>query len=57
MSSQTPSAAGSRGQRGGTGMRAIGRGWLMALAWLWVGVPFAYGVYELIRQVIKLFGG
>ncbi|MDT7727069.1 MAG: hypothetical protein QOI21_3645 [Actinomycetota bacterium] len=30
---------------------------LMALAWLWVGLPFAYGVYELVRKVVQLFGG
>lgn len=28
----------------------------IALAWLWVGVPFAYGVYELLLKVTKLFG-
>jgi hypothetical protein len=33
------------------------RTWLMAVAWLWVGLPFAYGVYELILKVIQLFGG
>ncbi|WP_275895917.1 MULTISPECIES: MFS transporter small subunit [Amycolatopsis] len=33
------------------------RVWLMTLAWLWVGVPFLYGLYELILKVIKLFGG
>ncbi|MFD3457560.1 hypothetical protein ACFWVC_35960 [Streptomyces sp. NPDC058691] len=30
---------------------------LMALAWLWVGAPFAYGVYELILKLKQLFGG
>jgi hypothetical protein len=30
---------------------------LMVIAWLWVGIPFAYGVYELIRKVIQLFTG
>jgi hypothetical protein len=30
---------------------------LLVLAWLWVGVPFAYGVYELILKVVQLFGG
>lgn len=30
---------------------------LMVLAWLWVGLPFAYGVYQLILKVIQLFGG
>ncbi|WP_431905856.1 MFS transporter small subunit [Amycolatopsis thermoflava] len=29
----------------------------MTLAWLWVGVPFLYGLYELILKVVKLFGG
>ncbi|SFK32666.1 MULTISPECIES: MFS transporter small subunit [Amycolatopsis] len=33
------------------------RPWLLTLAWLWVGLPFAYGVYELIRKVVQLFGG
>ncbi|WP_425458439.1 MFS transporter small subunit [Amycolatopsis rhizosphaerae] len=32
------------------------RSWLLALAWLWVGLPFAYGVYELILKVVQLFG-
>jgi hypothetical protein len=30
---------------------------LMVVAWLWVGIPFAYGVYELIRKVVQLFTG
>ena len=25
------------------------------LAWLWVGIPFAYGVYELMIKVSQLF--
>lgn len=33
------------------------RGALVALAWLWVGVPFAYGLYELIIKVARLFTG
>jgi hypothetical protein len=33
------------------------RPWLLALAWLWVGVPFGYGVYELVLKVVQLFGG
>jgi hypothetical protein len=28
---------------------------LLILAWLWVVLPFAYGVYELIRKVTQLF--
>jgi len=27
----------------------------IALAWLWVAVPFGYGVYELMLKVSKLF--
>jgi hypothetical protein len=30
---------------------------LMILAWAWVALPFAYGVYELIRKVTQLFTG
>jgi hypothetical protein len=28
---------------------------LLVIAWLWVALPLAYGVYELIRKVIQLF--
>jgi hypothetical protein len=27
----------------------------IALAWLWVAIPFAYGVYELMIKVSQLF--
>ncbi|MBO0677395.1 hypothetical protein JRC04_07960 [Mycolicibacterium sp. S2-37] len=27
----------------------------IALAWLWVAVPFAYGVVELVQKVQQLF--
>ena len=30
---------------------------LLVVAWLWVLVPFGYGVYELILKVVDLFGG
>jgi hypothetical protein len=30
---------------------------LTVFAWLWVGLPFAYGVVELVRKVVQLFGG
>jgi hypothetical protein len=30
---------------------------VMVLAWAWVVLPFAYGVYELIRKVTQLFTG
>jgi hypothetical protein len=38
-------------------MNSTRRPWLLTLAWLWVGVPFAYGLYELVRKVVQLFGG
>ncbi len=31
-------------------------GGLMTLAWLWVGLPFLYGVYELVQKLAQLFG-
>ncbi|WP_175647676.1 MFS transporter small subunit [Streptomyces cyaneochromogenes] len=30
---------------------------LIAFAWVWVGVPLAYGVYELVRKATQLFTG
>ncbi|GAA3791529.1 hypothetical protein GCM10022226_08140 [Sphaerisporangium flaviroseum] len=30
---------------------------LMVLTWAWVGIPFAYGVYELFQRLTQLFGG
>ncbi|ETK37777.1 MFS transporter small subunit [Microbispora sp. ATCC PTA-5024] len=30
---------------------------LMVLAWAWVGLPFAYGVYELVQKLTQLFAG
>jgi hypothetical protein len=30
---------------------------LFVLAWLWVGVPMAYGLYELILKAVQLFTG
>lgn len=30
---------------------------LIVLSWLWVGVPLAYGVYELVRKATQLFTG
>ncbi|MFP5071519.1 hypothetical protein ACLFMI_17885 [Pseudonocardia nantongensis] len=26
------------------------------LAWLWVGIPFGYGLYELLLKIPALFG-
>lgn len=30
---------------------------LLALVWLWVGLPFAYGLYELALKLRQLFTG
>ncbi|MEV7038017.1 hypothetical protein [Amycolatopsis sp. NPDC051061] len=29
---------------------------LIALAWAWVVLPFAYGVYQLLLKLVQLFG-
>ncbi|WP_261770158.1 MULTISPECIES: MFS transporter small subunit [unclassified Rhodococcus (in: high G+C Gram-positive bacteria)] len=29
---------------------------VVVVSWLWVGVPFAWGVYELILKAKNLFG-
>ncbi|MBE1471640.1 MFS transporter small subunit [Kibdelosporangium phytohabitans] len=47
MSDQTPE----------TGQAPAGRRPLITVAWLWVGIPFAYGVYELVLKVTQLFKG
>ncbi|MFE4664706.1 hypothetical protein ACFRI7_19910 [Streptomyces sp. NPDC056716] len=30
---------------------------LIVLAWVWVGAPLAYGIYELVRKATQLFTG
>ncbi|WP_259294270.1 MFS transporter small subunit [Streptomyces resistomycificus] len=30
---------------------------LIAFAWVWVGAPLAYGLYELVRKATQLFTG
>jgi hypothetical protein len=30
---------------------------VLVFAWAWVGVPFAYGVYQLVQKVTQLFTG
>ncbi|GGP52986.1 MFS transporter small subunit [Streptomyces calvus] len=34
-----------------------GRRGLITFAWLWVGVPLGYGLYELVRKATQLFTG
>jgi hypothetical protein len=41
--------------QGGSEAEATGRPLLLVLAWLWVAVPFAWGVYELALTARKLF--
>jgi hypothetical protein len=41
---------------GGEGVAASSRG-LAAVAWLWVGLPLLYGLYELIQEAAQLFTG
>ena len=33
----------------------MNRSALMVIAWLWVGLPFVYGLYQLIVKVVQLF--
>ena len=30
---------------------------LIAFAWVWVGAPLAYGLYELVHKATQLFTG
>ncbi len=30
---------------------------LAVAAWVWVGVPFCYGLYQLVAKIPALFGG
>ena len=30
---------------------------LIAFAWVWVGAPLAYGLYELVQKATQLFTG
>lgn len=39
---------------GSSGGTPIG---LIAFAWLWVGAPLAYGLYELVQKATQLFTG
>ncbi|MFZ3560956.1 MFS transporter small subunit [Streptomyces sp. BH055] len=40
-----------------TATSAPGRRGLIAFSWLWVGLPLAYGVYELVQKATQLFTG
>jgi hypothetical protein len=37
--------------------RSAGRTVLMVVAWLWVLVPFVYGVWQLLVKIVPLFSG
>ncbi|TCP48572.1 hypothetical protein EV191_110132 [Tamaricihabitans halophyticus] len=38
-------------------VRTRPRAGLLTFVWLWVGIPFGYGVYQLATQVVQLFTG
>jgi hypothetical protein len=52
--SSSPGASGSA--LGGSGRRSPAFHALLVLAWLWVAVPFAYGLYSLVIRIPALFG-
>ncbi|GAA2671603.1 MULTISPECIES: hypothetical protein [Actinosynnema] len=45
------------GERTEVGQTGNKRTALVVVSWLWVGVPLAYGLFELIRKVTALFTG
>lgn len=49
------SASKSPAETAETAAPAAGNALLLILTWLWVGVPFLYGVYKLITTASKLF--
>lgn len=49
----TPTSAASEGP--GTTPPASRRTPLAVVAWLWVGLPLVYGLYELISKAAQLF--
>ncbi|MFD4570992.1 hypothetical protein ACFWNK_07310 [Streptomyces sp. NPDC058417] len=54
-SPSSPDNASDPGSPGGgeTG----GRRPLIVFAWLWVGLPLGYGLYELVQKATRLFTG
>jgi hypothetical protein len=40
-----------------TSPRSAGTGPLLVIAWLWVGIPLAWGVYTTIMKSLPLFHG
>lgn len=48
--------AGGAGALGAAGGRSPVFYALLVLAWLWVAVPFAYGLYSLVVRIPALFG-
>lgn len=57
MNSYAPSIHASTRQRRGRPVHTSSRRTLTAVVWLWVALPFAYGLYELIRKATQLFTG
>ncbi|WP_202532378.1 hypothetical protein [Streptomyces sp. SID3212] len=52
----SPASSGGVPEPGRTGSEPRRTG-LIAFAWLWVGIPLAYGVYELVLKAAQLFTG
>ena len=40
-----------------TESRSPGRAGLIVIAWLWVLIPFAWGIWELLIKIVPLFAG
>ncbi|MFD9905514.1 hypothetical protein [Streptomyces sp. NPDC059063] len=53
--SESPRPGGS--PQAGEGAASPRRRGLIAGAWLWVGLPLAYGLYELVHKAKQLFTG
>ena len=39
----------------GAPMKPSSAGWLLALAWILVGIPLAWGIYRTLQTAVKLF--
>ena len=58
MSTSTSHKVGSGGSsRGGRDEHMTGLGARLALAWAFVGIPLAYGIFETAKKASALFAG
>ncbi|GAA1197286.1 hypothetical protein GCM10009654_62730 [Streptomyces hebeiensis] len=56
-SSSSPGSTAPEAQARPGAPEASRRTGLIVFAWLWVGAPLAYGVYELVLKAAQLFTG